>query len=41
MLLVLIGSAYFACNVHLLESVVRDFVHENDGVISFVADEAF
>jgi len=41
MLLVLIGSAYFACNLHLLESVFRGFVYESDGVISFVGDEAF
>jgi hypothetical protein len=41
MLLVLTGSAYFACNVHLLESVFRGFVYESDGVISFVGDEAF
>jgi hypothetical protein len=39
--LVLIGSAYFGCNVHLMESVSRGFVYESGGVISFVGDEAF
>jgi hypothetical protein len=39
--LVLIGPAYFGCNVHLLESVFRGFVYESDGIISFVCDEAF
>jgi len=41
MLLVLIESAYSACNMHLLESVFRGVVYESDGVISFVGGEAF
>jgi hypothetical protein len=41
MLLVFIESAYFACNVHLLESAFRSVVYESDCVISFVGDEAF